>query len=286
MILQREITQKAKTWHVPPDTVDKDYVLGHFLSVFVEHYKDTLVFKGGTCLRKCYIENYRFSEDLDFTALEKTFVLEPIILESISKTINERTGIQFFAEKIKILTFQEKPKGFQVYIKYWGANHPKNQRPLPSNRWQTKIKLEVSTDELMILPLEKRAILHPYSDTLTGNARCNCYSINEVVTEKLRALKQRSYTAPRDFYDLYNLTQNFSERDWEHIIPIFLKKMEHKKLEYNSPDDLIDDSKLTNVKRAWKTSVAHQIKDGYQPEADEIIETVAKRIKTFLPIIT
>ncbi len=27
------------------------------------------VFKGGTCLKKCYIETYRFSEDLDFTVL-------------------------------------------------------------------------------------------------------------------------------------------------------------------------------------------------------------------------
>ena len=76
MILQKEIVQKAQEWKVPPNTVDKDYVLGHFLSVVVAHYKDELVFKGGTCLRKCYIGNYRFSEDLDFTALNKNFVLD------------------------------------------------------------------------------------------------------------------------------------------------------------------------------------------------------------------
>jgi len=27
-------------------------------------------FKGGTCLKKCYFETYRFSEDLDFTLTE------------------------------------------------------------------------------------------------------------------------------------------------------------------------------------------------------------------------
>ena len=58
--------------------------------------------------------------------------------------------------------------------------------------------------------------------------------------------------------------------------------MEHKNLEYQSPEDLIDKSKLINVKRAWKTSVAHQITEGHQPEADEIIETVAERIKQYL----
>lgn len=283
MILQKEIIEKAQEWKVPPDTVDKDYVLGHFLSVFVEHYKDTLVFKGGTCLRKCYFKNYRFSEDLDFTAMDKNFVLEQKALEVIAKTAEERTGIQFSVEKIKPLVFNDEPKGFQVYIKYWGANHSKNQRPLPSIRWHTKIKLEVSTDEVIFLDTPKLDIMHPYSDSLTGDTQIKCYSINEIVSEKLRALKQRSYTAPRDFYDLFHLTQKFLKEDWESIIPVFLKKMAHKKLEYKSLEDLIDDSKLKNVKRAWQNSVAHQIQEGHQPDADEIIETVAERIKTYLP---
>src|SRR5690606_9675794 len=114
------------------------------------------------------------------------------------------------------------PKGFQVYIKYWGANHSKNQRPLPSIRWHTKIKLEVSTDEVIFLDTPKLDIMHPYSDSLTGDTQIKCYSINEIVSEKLRALKQRSYTAPRDFYDLFHLTQKFLKEDWESIIPVFL----------------------------------------------------------------
>ncbi|MEZ4424280.1 MAG: nucleotidyl transferase AbiEii/AbiGii toxin family protein [Gemmatimonadota bacterium] len=31
--------------------------------------REHLIFNGGTCLRKCYIADYRFSEDLDFTAV-------------------------------------------------------------------------------------------------------------------------------------------------------------------------------------------------------------------------
>lgn len=283
MILQKEIIEKAQVWKVLPDTVDKDYVLGHFLSVFVAHYKDSLVFKGGTCLRKCYIENYRFSEDLDFTAIEKNFVLNRNTLQSIAKTAEENTGIHFSVEKMKPLLFQDEPKGFQVYISYWGANHSKNQRPLPPNRWQTKIKLEVSTDEIILLDTVNLEIMHPYSDVLTGEKQSTCYSINEVVSEKLRALKQRSYTAPRDFYDLYHLTESFSNEDWDAVVPTFLKKMAHKNIVYKSPDDLIDASKIANVTRAWKTSVAHQIQKGHQPEAEDIIQTVAQRIKKHLP---
>ena len=36
----------------------------------VDSLRDTLVFKGGTALKKCYFGNYRFSEDLDFSGLE------------------------------------------------------------------------------------------------------------------------------------------------------------------------------------------------------------------------
>jgi predicted nucleotidyltransferase component of viral defense system len=283
MILQKEIIEKSKEWKVPPDTVDKDYVLGHFLSIFFETYKEDLIFKGGTCLRKCYIENYRFSEDLDFTARYNDFVLEKKTLESIARTITDRTGIQFHVGEISQLVFNDEPKGFQLPIKYWGGNHSKNQQPPPPSRWQTKIKLEVSTDEVLLTEAESLFIMHPYSDELQGEKICPCYSIDEVIAEKLRALKQRSYTAPRDFYDLFHLTQKFSKNDWNRIKPLFLKKMEHKNLEYTSPSDLVDKAKIINVKRAWKTSVAHQITEGHQPDSDEIIAEVENKIKTFLP---
>lgn len=283
MILQKEIIERSKEWKVPPDTVDKDYVLGHFLSVFFVTYKDDLIFKGGTCLRKCYIKNYRFSEDLDFTAREKDFVLEKLKLEGIAKTTTARTGILFSVGEISRLVFNDEPKGFQVSIKYWGANHSKNQQPPPPDRWMTKIKLEVSTDEVIILEPEILPIMHPYSDGLQGEKQCPCYVIDEVIAEKLRALKQRSYTAPRDFYDLYHLTQKFSKKDWERIIPLFLKKMEHKNLPYTNPSDLVDDTKIANVKRAWRTSVAHQITEDHIPGADEIISEVVKNIEIFFP---
>jgi len=281
MILQKEIIEKAQEWKVPPDTVDKDYVLGHFLSVFVAHYKDALVFKGGTCLRKCYIKNYRFSEDLDFTAMDKNFVLQQKIVDAIAKTVAKRTGIQCSVDEIKPLVFNDEPKGFQVYIKYWGANHSKNQRPLPPNRWHTKIKLEVSTDEVLLLDTPKLDIMHPYSDSLTGDTKISCYGINEIVSEKLRALKQRSYTAPRDFYDLFHLSKQLTGKDWMTIVPVFIQKMEFKNLSYRYHSDLIDDDKIRNVKRAWKTSIAHQINT--ERNADDIIESVVQLIKTHVP---
>lgn len=282
MILQKEIRDKAQLWGVPPDTVDKDYVLGHFLSVFSKYYNEDLVFKGGTCLRKCYYEGYRFSEDLDFSSFKNGFQLDIKKLENIIKELQSETGIHFFCEPIKQLVHNNVPKGLQVKIRYWGANHLKNQQPTPPERWHTKIKLEVSTDELIVLQTPARQIVHPFSDTLCGADSINCYTINEIVAEKLRALKQRSYTAPRDFYDLYELTNDFTKTDWESIKPLFLQKMKHKGLDYKSPSDLINPENLKNVERAWSASVAHQIKNNQQPNAKEVIEIVTKRIQTNL----
>lgn len=57
----------------------------------------TWVFKGGTCLRKCYYETYRFSEDLDFTVVDGG-PDEPDALQSIfagvAEWIREESGIE------------------------------------------------------------------------------------------------------------------------------------------------------------------------------------------------
>ena len=51
------------------DQVEKDYVILCLLSALSKAIGPSAewVFKGGTCLRHCYYEAYRFSEDIDFT---------------------------------------------------------------------------------------------------------------------------------------------------------------------------------------------------------------------------
>ncbi len=50
--------------------LEKDYVLTEVLKSLsqVASLSDLLVFKGGTALRKVYFADWRYSEDLDFTA--------------------------------------------------------------------------------------------------------------------------------------------------------------------------------------------------------------------------
>ena len=69
MIDRREILDSATRHGLNPQIIEKDLVLGWILAGINRHpaLAESWVFKGGTCLKKCYFETYRFSEDLDFT---------------------------------------------------------------------------------------------------------------------------------------------------------------------------------------------------------------------------
>jgi uncharacterized protein len=69
MIKQGILDKKANQEGVRSQQIEKDYVISWLLWGISNHsvLKDLLIFKGGTCLKKIFFEDYRYSEDLDFT---------------------------------------------------------------------------------------------------------------------------------------------------------------------------------------------------------------------------
>ena len=55
MISQNEINKVAAEKHVKTSTIDKDWVLGHFIDAIfsTSECRNNLIFKGGSCLKKC-----------------------------------------------------------------------------------------------------------------------------------------------------------------------------------------------------------------------------------------
>ena len=97
MINRGEICNISRTLGLLPHVVEKDYVLGWVLAGV--HSRRGLtkgrIFKGGTCLKKCHFETYRFSEDLDFTVIERSIengsaVLQRKILQQLPGATLER----------------------------------------------------------------------------------------------------------------------------------------------------------------------------------------------------
>ena len=73
MITRAHITRRAARDDVPARTVERDYVLAHIVAGFASLERSTgLVFKGGTALRLCHFNDYRYSADLDFSIVAGT----------------------------------------------------------------------------------------------------------------------------------------------------------------------------------------------------------------------
>lgn len=68
MIARQQIIRIADADGVPAATVERDYVLSHCLyAIAASPESKRFVFKGGTALRMCYFEAYRYSADLDLS---------------------------------------------------------------------------------------------------------------------------------------------------------------------------------------------------------------------------
>lgn len=204
MIDKREILDMATRMSLTPHVVEKDYVLGWMLAGINAHplLRETWIFKGGTCLKKCYFETYRFSEDLDFTLTDPSHLEDGFLREAfaeIGEWIQERTGIEVPAES-QAFDIYANPRGTiscQGKISYRG---PVSPRDMP------RIKLDLTADERLVLAPMRVPLFHPYSDAPKDGIEAYAYAYEEVFGEKVRALAER--TRPRDLYDVINLFRN------------------------------------------------------------------------------
>lgn len=66
MIKPGEIDKIAIEKGVRAKQIEKDYVISWVLWGIAKNkfFNNNLVFKGGTCLKKMYFEDYRYSEDM------------------------------------------------------------------------------------------------------------------------------------------------------------------------------------------------------------------------------
>ena len=100
MIGRPDIVERVREWQLAEEVIEKDYLLGWLLwGIGADPVLgDQWIFKGGTCLKKCYIETYRFSEDLDFTVLPggpyRPEEIEPL-LDRVLARVNDASGIDF-----------------------------------------------------------------------------------------------------------------------------------------------------------------------------------------------
>ena len=257
MIEKTEILELANLLKLRPGIVEKDYVLGWLLAEINQHrtFHKKWIFKGGTCLKKCYFETYRFSEDLDFTLktpnhLNSDFLVT--VFGEIVDSLYERTGIEIPKDtiKFKVVTNPRGNTSCQGKVGYIG--------PLQQRHSVARVKLDLTSDEILVLEPQRQRIHHPYSDDPPDGLFAHCYSFEEVFAEKTRALVERA--RPRDLYDVIHLFRNRDKLNNKKLLRSTLeKKCEFKSVVVPTFQDIESHTKRPELETEWENMLGHQL---------------------------
>ena len=255
MIDKREIINLAAQMSLTPHVVEKDYVLGWMLAGIYAHEElaESWIFKGGTCLKKCFFETYRFSEDLDFTLRNEAHIDETFlkrVFAEVGTWVYDETGIEIPAKQQEFDVYRN-PRGnlsCQGKISYKGPVSP--TRPLP------RVKLDLTADERVVLSPETIEIFHPYSDAPEEGIEVLAYDYIEAFAEKFRALAER--TRPRDLYDVVNLYRNTDARpEQQRFVDVLREKCAFKGIQLPQLADI--ESHRGDVEAGWTHMLDHQL---------------------------
>jgi predicted nucleotidyltransferase component of viral defense system len=253
MITKAALEERVREWGLREEIVEKDYVLGWILWGIgtAERLSTTWVFKGGTCLKKCYIETYRFSEDLDFTVLPGGPILpteiEPI-LNDILRRVGDESGINF-AGRPPLL--KEHPSG--LYTE--GRIYYQGPRDAPI---VARIKLDLSASEKVVRPTVLRTIAHAYPDELPEPATIRCYAFDELFAEKIRAMGERG--RPRDLYDIINLFRRSDLQAEPKIIhSVLVRKCQIKAIPIPTFTAIESSNIRIELEAEWANMLSHQL---------------------------
>jgi predicted nucleotidyltransferase component of viral defense system len=257
VIPKQEIMTLAAELQLQAHVVEKDYALGWFLAGIAAHPEigSRWVFKGGTCLKKCFFETYRFSEDLDFTLqdaahLDEAFLAQ--VFEEIGEWVYDACGLQLPPEARKFEVFTN-PRGSQSAQGRVGYRGPLGRAGDPP-----RIKLDLAADEILVLTPVQRPVHHPYTDVPADGIHVLSYSFEEVFAEKMRALAERQ--RPRDLYDVVHLYRRQDlQPDRSVVRSTLARKCEFKGIPVPTYAALSDRPERAAIEVEWEQMLGHQL---------------------------
>jgi predicted nucleotidyltransferase component of viral defense system len=253
MIKPKEIARRANIEGVRQQQIEKDYIISWILWGISNNdlLKEALIFKGGTCIKKIHIEDYRYSEDMDFILNpekeegiinDDIYSAFKIVFNEIKEAANIDLSIPEDSKEV------HESGGIKFFIQYVG----------PLGGRGDHMKTGISKGEKLEFDVERFPMFNQYSDIdEEEEVNVQCYGLEEIVIEKMAALMGR--TIPRDLYDFEYLT-NTEGIELQNIFYEYRAKAEHKG---HSPDEFEEKvtGKEKTLEKAWEDNLSHQIKD-------------------------
>src|SRR3989338_11691199 len=172
-----------KKLEYPLAVAEKDYFLAIVSKIIYDSpLRNKLIFKGGTGIHHCYLDQYRFSEDLDFSSNQK-----PLSLEDVK---NIFAGTDYLSVKKDYIS------GATVKIEKLQYTGPLI--------FPNSLKVEVDFLQNVLLPPQTL----PYKNVWGVDFVVRIMDIKEIAAEKIRAMSDRARY--RDFYDLFLVLEKYS----------------------------------------------------------------------------
>ena len=271
MIEQRSLSLISNRTHqsggrrIPESVIERDYCLSWFLFGLAQSpLKEAMIFKGGTALRRCYFQDYRFSEDLDFTLAREVSLSD--LLEGLKNNfsyIREESGIVFDHVRQEPST----ENTHTIYLSYSG--------PIPGR--PKEVKTDITFREKILTPVEERKIIQTYDEysDFHSDLAVKIYSLEEVAIEKTCALLTPARNEPRDLFDIHYL---FSEAGVE-LEPLVSQIDEKLKFKGSSLQERKGEfqNKEKRLEKSWETRLAVQM--SILPEFQSIYRAVKKNFR-------
>ncbi|MDD5251543.1 MAG: nucleotidyl transferase AbiEii/AbiGii toxin family protein [Patescibacteria group bacterium] len=238
MIDRQEIDAKASEFNIQPSDVQKDYVYGWMLKGIFENHAlgQRLSLKGGAALRKAYFAESRFSKDLDFSVAEE--VDEAFLHDALNEVcgfVTENTGVKFRLDRTLVEDKGVPIAGRQVLEAraYFDSFYGEKEMIL-------KTQLDVTQFDKHYLPLQRPALLHPYSDKDTCATTLVCQKAEEIFASKLVALLHRRRA--KDLFDLFCglIINRVPPVNRTEVITTFLKRSIYEPIPSQGKQHLLD----------------------------------------------
>jgi len=197
--------------------IESDILMHRILKLIYSspHFMENYLFKGGSCLVKCYFGYYRFSIDLDFTwrnqeiwkvgekELRRRLLAEIKAFGQLLESIAKQSGLEFVNDTKNNRYFEFGGGGRMATLKLWKGHE--------------LVKIQVNFVEELLFPYKKvkvRTLLDGLALSKDEEAYFEeflnfykpfeviAYDEREILCEKVRAILTRRAQKLRDFYDI------------------------------------------------------------------------------------
>lgn len=285
--LRVRIAAAARAARKPQFVLEKDYALSYLLAgiVAVPQLAESLVFKGGTCLRKAYFPGYRFSEDLDYTSRSPWECAD--LLDALVQAGDHMKRRLLAIGPFEVVVAEERHR----------EPHPRGQcvfRARVQFPWmratECSLKVEVSAQEPLLAGSVERRLIHEF-DGEPLDVTMSVYRLEEIAAEKLRAflqsrqhLQDRGWlrNRPRDLYDLWHLREKSAlPVDWGEVGRLLPGKVNAYRLSYEGPQDFLDEQVLQGIQRDWQAQLSSFVAD--LPPFERCIRTLRLILSEVFP---